>query len=93
MRNVGAKNGYIRAPFLVEGIIIGVMGSIIPIGLIVYGYYRLYNMTNGVLAGVFALVPVLPFVIYLGIALLAIGVIVGFLGSYISVCKYLRLTR
>ena len=93
MRNVGAKNGYIRAPFLVEGIIIGVMGSIIPIALIVYGYYRLYNMTNGVLAGVFALVPVLPFVIYLGIALLAIGVIVGFLGSYISVCKYLRLTR
>lgn len=93
MRNVGAKNGYIRAPFLVEGIIIGIMGSIIPIALIVYGYYRLYNMTNGVLAGVFALVPVLPFVIYLGIALLAIGVIVGFLGSYISVCKYLRLTR
>ena len=93
MRNVGARNGYIRAPFLVEGIIIGVIGSIIPIGLIVYGYFRLYNMTNGVLAGVFALVPVLPFVVYLGIALLAIGVIVGFLGSYISVCKYLRLTR
>lgn len=93
MRNVGAKNGYIRAPFLVEGIIIGVMGAIVPIGLIIYGYYRLYQMTNGVLAGVFALVPVMPFVVYLGLALLGIGVVVGFLGSYISVCKYLRYTR
>lgn len=93
MRNVGAKNGYIRAPFLVEGIIIGLLGSTIPIALVIVGYTRLYQMTNGVLAGVFALVPVLPFVIYLGITLLAIGIIVGFLGSYISVCKYLRLTR
>ena len=32
MRNVGARNGYIRAPFLVEGIIIGIFGAIIPIG-------------------------------------------------------------
>ena len=93
MRNVGAKNGYIRAPFLVEGIIIGIFGSILPIALIVYVYYRLYELTGGVLAGVITLVPVYPFVLYLGIALLVIGVLVGFLGSYISVCKYLRLTR
>lgn len=93
MRNVGAKNGYIRAPFLVEGVIIGVMGSIIPIVLVIYGYYRLYQMTGGVLAGVFDLIPVLPFVVYLGLSLFAIGIVVGFLGSYISVCKYLRLTR
>lgn len=93
MRNVGAKNGYIRAPFLVEGVIIGVLGSIVPIGLMVYGYMKLFEMTGGVLAGVLALVPVIPFIIYLGVALLVIGIIVGFIGSYISVCKYLRLTR
>lgn len=93
MRNVGARNGYIRAPFLVEGIIIGILGSIVPIALVIYGYVKLYNMTGGVLAGVMALVPIQPFVIYLGLALLVIGVIVGFIGSYISVCKYLRLTR
>lgn len=93
MRNVGAKNGYIRAPFLVEGIIIGILGSIIPIGLMVYGYYKLVTVTGGVLAGVLSLVPVYPFVLYLGAALLIIGVFVGFTGSYISVCKYLRLTR
>ena len=32
MRNVGAKNSYIRAPFLVEGVIIAIIGSILPIG-------------------------------------------------------------
>ena len=93
MRNVGAKNGYIRAPFLVEGIIIGILGSVIPIGLVIYGYIKLFEITGGILAGVMSLVPVMPFVMYLGLALLGIGVFVGFIGSYISVCKYLRLTR
>ena len=93
MRNVGAKNGYIRAPFLVEGIIIGIFGSLLPIAAIVYGYYKLFTMTNGVLAGVIELVPVFPFILYVSLVLLVIGILVGFLGSYISVCKYLRLTR
>ena len=93
MRNVGAKNGYIRAPFLVEGVIIGILGSILPIAIVIYGYSRLFEMTSGVVAGVLSLVPIMPFVVFLGVVLLCIGVLVGFLGSYISVCKYLRLTR
>ena len=93
MRNVGARNGYIRAPFLVEGIIIGVFGSILPIAAIVYGYYWLYQATGGVLAGVITLIPAYPYILYLGGILLVIGIFVGFIGSYISVCKYLRLTR
>ncbi len=93
MRNVGAKNSYIRAPFLVEGVIIAIIGSILPIGLIVYGYHKLYTMTGGVLAGVITLIPVFPFILYVAGALLIIGIFVGFMGSYISVCKYLRLTR
>ena len=93
MRNVGAKNGYIRAPFLVEGIIIGILGSILPVATVIYGYIKLFEMTGGVLAGVMSLIPVMPFVLYLGLALLVLGIFVGFIGSYISVCKYLRLTR
>ncbi len=93
MRNVGAKNGYIRAPFLVEGIIIGIFGSLLPIAVIVYGYHRLYEMTGGVLAGVIQLIPPMPFIVYVALILLAIGIFVGFMGSYISVCKFLRLTR
>ena len=93
MRNVGARNGYIRAPFLVEGIIIGFFGSLLPIGILVYGYKRLYDFTGGTLAGVMNLVPFYPFSLYLSLGLMAIGIFVGFIGSYISVCKYLRLTR
>ncbi|MBQ6478818.1 MAG: permease-like cell division protein FtsX [Erysipelotrichaceae bacterium] len=93
MRNVGARNGYIRAPFLVEGIIIGIFGSVLPIAAIIYGYYWLYRATGGVLAGVITLIPAYPYILYLGGALLVIGILVGFIGSYISVCKYLRLTR
>ena len=93
MRNVGARNGYIRAPFLVEGIIIGLFGSIIPVAMLIYGYYRLYTYTNGIVAGVITLVPIMPFVLYLGGALLVIGVIVGFVGSYISVCRFLGAVR
>jgi len=93
MRNVGAKNSYIRAPFLVEGAVIGTIGSLLPIFFVIYGYTKLYEVTSGTLAGVMELVPVNPFAIYLGLVLLGIGVIVGYIGSYISVCKYLRLTR
>ncbi|MDO4197702.1 MAG: permease-like cell division protein FtsX [Erysipelotrichaceae bacterium] len=93
MRTVGAKNSYIRAPFLVEGIIIGIIGSLLPIGIIIYLYYRLYEFTGGVLAGVITLVPVYPYAIYLGVGLLVIGIVVGWIGSFISVCRFLRLTR
>ena len=93
MRNVGAKNSYIRAPFLVEGVVIGIIGSIIPIVSISVGYVRLYNATNGVVAGVLNLVAINPFLILLDVLLIVIGILVGYVGSYISVCKFLRLTR
>ncbi len=93
MRNVGATNGYIRAPFLVEGVIIAVIGSIIPVAATVGSYLYLYNATGGVLAGVLRMIPPFPFLYYVCLILLGIAVVVGFLGSYISVCKGLRLRR
>ena len=93
MRNVGAKNGYIRAPFLVEGIIIGILGSIIPIALIVFGYIYAFRVSDGVILGVFNLLKPYPFLLYLGLVLLGIGVVVGFIGSYFSVTRSLRRTR
>ena len=93
MRNVGAKNGYIRAPFIVEGIIIGSIGSLIPIGAMFLSYYYLYDNFNGVVLGVFKLLPPYPFLIYLNAALLLIGVLVGIVGSWISVTRSIRRTR
>lgn len=94
MRNVGAKNGFIRSPFLVEGIIIGILGAIVPIILTMYGYIYLYRITNGVLiTDMFKLIPPHPFVLKVSLLLLVTGVCVGFVGSFLSVNKYLRWKR
>ena len=93
MRNVGARNGYIRAPFLVEGIIIGVLGSLIPIGIMIGGYLYAFKLSNGIILGVFKLLAPYPFLLYLCLTLLIIGVVVGFIGSYFSVTRSLRRTR
>ena len=93
MRNVGARNGYIRAPFLVEGILIGIFGSIIPIGAMIGSYLYIIDISGGVLLGVFTLVDSYPFLLYLSLVLLGIGVFVGFIGSWFSVTRSLRKTR
>ena len=93
MRNVGAKNGYIRAPFLVEGVIIGVMGAIIPILVCVFGYLYVYEYFGGSLFGAFRLIKPIPYIYYLIGVLAATSIVVGFVGSYISVVRYLRYKR
>lgn len=94
MRNVGATNGFIRSPFLIEGMITGVLGSIIPVVLSVVGYTYLYKISGGyILSNMFSLLPVQPFIYRLSIGLVIVGVLVGFVGSWLSVTKYLRWKR
>jgi len=94
MKNVGATNGFIRSPFLWEGMITGFMGAIIPVALTVYGYYLLYKKTDGILvSNMFKLVEPFPFLYYLSAVLAGIGILVGLFGSWISVTKYLRVKR
>ncbi len=94
MRNVGAKNGFIRSPFLVEGMIIGALGSIIPILGSIYGYIYAYKALGGVIISkMFIMIPPHPFVLQISGILLTIGVVVGFIGSFFSVNKYLRWKR
>jgi len=94
MRTIGATNGFIQAPFMIEGILIGLLGSIIPIIISIVGYKYLYDSMNGVLlTNIFALRPVFPFMYQLSYLLLLLGVSVGLLGSFISVARYLRTVR
>ena len=94
MRNVGAKNGFIRAPFVIEGILIGALGAIIPIILTYFGYRYLYNLTGGhVISDMFTLIEPIPFIYQISLLLLIIGMIVGLIGSYFSVSRYLRWKR
>ena len=93
MRLVGASNVSIKVPFVIEGLFIGMLGSIIPIILSVYGYTSLYNFFNGKLFGssLAKLVPPTPFIYYISLVLLAIGIVVGMIGSYRAVRKYLKI--
>lgn len=94
MRTIGATNGFIRSPFMVEGILIGFIGSILPIAISIFGYKYIYESMNGVLlTSIFVLRPVFPFVFQLSYLLILLGISVGLLGSFISVSRYLRTVR
>ncbi|MGN1343988.1 MAG: permease-like cell division protein FtsX [Traorella sp.] len=94
MRNVGATNGFIKMPFMIEGMFIGILGSILPIILTIFGYRYIYDSLNGVLLiAMFKLQPVYPFVFYVSLTLLITGMVVGMLGSFFAVNKYLRWKR
>lgn len=91
-RLVGASNFSIKQPFAIEGFIIGVLGSIIPILVTIYGYSILYDKTGGKLFSQFIrLVKPFPFVIYVSLLLVVIGATVGMIGSNRAVKKYLKI--
>lgn len=93
MKYIGATDFFVRAPFVVEGMLIGLMGAAIPLLLV----YLLYNQVILYVTGSFAiLVNLLNFlpveVIFSTLApvSLGLGVGIGFLGSITTVRKYLR---
>ena len=92
MRLVGASNMAIKLPFLFEGFILGVLGSILPIILSVYGYIILFDKSVGyVFTKIITLTKPFPFVLYVSGFLLVIGSLVGMVGSYRAVRKYLKI--
>ena len=93
MRLVGASNMAIKVPFLIEGSFIGLIGSIIPIILMSYGYKSLYDYLGGELfsSSLGKLVAPYPFILYSSGILLIIGLLVGMFGSYRAVKKYLKI--
>lgn len=92
MRLVGTSNFAIRFPHLIEGLIIGVLGSVIPILVTIYGYTIIYTNLDGfIFSHMFTLIKPISFVYLISIALLIIGSVVGMLGSYRAVRKYLKI--
>lgn len=92
MRLVGASNSYIKMPFFFEGIILGFIGSIIPVLFSLYGYVYLYDKMNGNLfTEVISLINPNQVMTHLIITLILIGVIVGAIGSSRAVRRYLKI--
>ena len=93
MRLVGASNISIKIPFVIEGLFLGFLGSIIPVAITVYGYTSLYNFFGGKLLGsaLVRLIEPTPFVYLASLLLVIIGVLVGMFGSWQAVKKYLKI--
>ena len=91
MRLVGASNFAIKLPFVVEGMILGFIGSIIPVCVMIYCYYALYNYFGGrIFTDLIKLVSPEPFIYIASLIVIGIGILVGMLGSGRAVKKYLK---
>ena len=93
MKYIGATDFFVRAPFVVEGLLIGLIGAGIPIGLIylLYNYVIEFIMLNfSILTDLLAFLPVATILHYLVPVSLGIGAGIGFLGSFTTVRKHLR---
>ncbi len=93
MKYIGATDFFVRSPFVVEGMLIGLIGSAIPLGII----YALYNMVIeyvmerfSMLSQLLSFLTVDEIFRMLAPVSLGIGVGIGFLGSIVTVRKHLR---
>lgn len=93
MKLIGAKNFMIRAPFVVEGVILGLLGALLPLA----GMYYLY--TNAViyiaekfsiLSGVFSFLPMETIFPYMAAVAMGLGVGIGFIVSFFTIRKHLK---
>ncbi|GAA4719019.1 permease-like cell division protein FtsX [Brevibacillus fulvus] len=92
MKLVGATNWFIRWPFFVEGLLMGVLGAVIPIAILLAGYYYLLDsvQNNYITASLFKLLPLFPLANQVALLLILIGAFIGIWGSLVSVRRFLR---
>ena len=92
MRLVGATNSFIRWPFFLEGLWLGVLGAIIPIILIGTTYYNIQDyITSKVNISFFELLDFSPFIYQVSGVLILMGALIGIWGSMMSVRKFLKM--
>ena len=88
MKLVGASATHVTVPFLVEGLIIGVLGAIGPILFTVFGYQYLYELFGGVLViPMFQLTAPLPLVYTLSFGIGIISIAISLIGSFFAVIR------
>lgn len=92
MRLVGAKNSYIRGPFFFEGAWVGLLGAIVPSIIIYFAYKTVYSSVNPQFEvqglSLYPTDTFLPLVIG---GMFLVGIIIGALGSVISMRRYLKI--
>lgn len=91
MRLVGAKNSYIRGPFFMEGAWVGFLGAIIPSVILYFGYQYAYNgFQKNLSIEHLSMYDPNPYSYYAIAALFVVGILVGSMGSVLSIRRYLK---
>ncbi len=92
MKLVGATNSFVRIPFLLEGAWLGLLGSVIPVTVVAVLYYNVHKSISPNLKGeLLQLQSFSPLIYQVSALLIALGVIIGMFGSFISVRKFLKI--
>lgn len=88
MKSVGATDWFIRMPFLVEGIVIGLAAGLISFGLVSYIYSAATSALSSVMSA--GAMPYSSIALWLLLAFFGCGIVSGALGSLVSMRKYLK---
>lgn len=91
MKMVGASNFFIRCPFVVEGLVLGLVGGALAY-IIQWGIYRLIvdRIMSGAMARLILVIPFSTLCFPVLIVFLAVGLVVGTFGSNIAIRNYLK---
>lgn len=93
MKMIGATDLFVRAPFAIEGMVLGLIGSGIPLLLVALLYHRVELFIEnrfGILSGVISFVPAGNIFVYLVPVSLLIGIGIGLIGSMLTIRKHLK---
>ena len=87
-----SQNSFIRWPFFLEGAWIGLIGAIVPVIIMTLGYHQVYNMFNPqLLRSNYSLIRPEDFIWKVNLLMIATGMIIGSLGSVISMRRFLKI--
>ena len=93
MKYIGATDFFVRAPFVVEGLLIGIIGAAIPLGIIYFIYIRAMNMILERFTEIGSILQFLPVETIFSTLIpvsIGIGAGIGLIGSFVTVRKHLR---
>lgn len=92
MKHVGATDWFIRCPLIIEGIVLGLIGALLSVAIVHYGYYHFYNMMLTRFTVMFSIymISVEEMLSRILIMFTIIGAGVGALGSILAIRRYLR---
>ena len=89
MKSVGATNAFVRMPFLVEGMVIGLASAIIALGALALVYQGVGLAVESA-QSMFDFIPYTDVIVYVAAAFAVFGIFVGFCGGFLSIRKYLK---